>query len=162
MRHDFELDFEKRFHFFFCVLIINEHRMRIQKFAKENVLSLYEMTRYSRIFHVLIIFSLRFKSELFSRIDLQKSFSLSSSFSSASSSSSSSTSSSQISVRFHDCRDRYELYTFTNKSSRSRILSIDERRRNNELIVSKRNWEKTRNNVTSVHRIQHLTELTSN
>ena len=64
-----------------------------------------------------------------------------------------------IFVRFHDCRIRYELYTFRNKSSKSRILSIDERRKINKLIVSKRNWKKTKNNVTSVHRFQHLKSI---
>ena len=75
------------------------------------------------IFHVLIIFSLRFKSEFSSRISLQKSFSSFSSFSSFFSSVF------QISVRFHDCRVRCELDTFTNKSSRLRILSIDKRKK---------------------------------
>ena len=30
-------------------------------------------------------------------------------------------------------------------------------RKRNQLVVSKRNWKRTKNNVTSVHRIQHLT-----
>ena len=64
-RHEFELEFEKRFHLFFCVLITNEHRMFAQKSAKENALLSYEMTRYSRIFHVLIILSLRCKKRIF-------------------------------------------------------------------------------------------------
>ena len=63
---------------------------------------------------------------------LQKFFSSFSSFSS---------SSSQISVHSHDCRVRYELNAFTNKSSRSRILSIDEKKKSNELIASKRSWD---------------------
>ena len=88
-----------------------------------------------------------------SRIDLQKSSSSSSSFSSFSSSSV------QISVHFHDYRVRYELNVSTNESSKSRTSSINESRKSNELIASKRNWERTRNNVTSVHCIQHLTEL---
>ena len=165
----FRVEIRERFHIFLCVLTINnENRMHAQKFVEENVLSSYEMTRYSRTSHVLIILSLRFKSELSNRISLQKSIQSSQSYSSSSSSSSISSSSSfssssssslsilQISVRSHDCRDRYEFHTFTNKSSRSRILSIDERKRNNELIALKRSWEKTKNNVTSVHRNQHL------
>ena len=68
---------------------------------------------------------------------------------------SSSSSSFQTSVRLHDCHVRYELNASTNKSSRSHILSIDKRERN-QLIASKRNWKKTRSNVTSVHRFQHL------
>ena len=144
LRHDFESKFEKRFHLFFCVLTTNEHRMHAQKSVKKDVFLSYEMTRYSRTFFVLIILSLRFKSELFSRINQQKRFS---------STSSSSSFSSQIFVRFHDCRVRCEFHTSTNKSWRSRISSIDEKRKKNELIASKRNWKKTRNNVTSVHRI---------
>ena len=139
----FRIEIRERFHLFFCILTTNEHRMHAQRFAEENVFLSYEMTRYSRILHVLIILSLRFKSELSSRINLQKS---------------SSSSSLQISVRLHDCRVRYELYTSTNKSSRSRIMSINERRRSNELIASRRSWERTRSNVTSVHRIQHLSQ----
>ena len=65
LKHDFESKFEKRFHLFFCVLIINEHRMHAQRFAKKNVFSSYEMTRYFRIFHILIILSLRFKKWTF-------------------------------------------------------------------------------------------------
>ena len=59
LKHDFELRFEKRFHFFYSVFVLftNEFRMHVQKSVKENVLLLYEMTRYFRIFHVLIIFS---------------------------------------------------------------------------------------------------------
>ena len=68
MRREFESKFEKRFYLFFCVLITNEHRMHVQKSAEKNAFSSYEMTRYSRIFHTLIILSLRFKSELSSRI----------------------------------------------------------------------------------------------
>ena len=49
---------------------------------------------------------------------------------SSSSSSSSSSSILQNFVRFHDYRVRYEFYTFTNKSSKSRIVSIDEKRKN--------------------------------
>ena len=138
------IEIRERFHLFFCVLTTNEHRMHAQRFAKENALSSYEMTRYSRKSHVLIILSLSFKRELSSRIVLQKS------------SSSSSSSSSQIAVRLNDYRVRYERYTSTNKSSTSRISSTDRRRRSNELIASKRSWERTKDNVTSVHRIQHL------
>ena len=147
-------EIRERFHIFYFVfvLITNENRMHAQRFAEESALLSCKRTRYSRISHVLTILSLRFKSEFSSRIDLQES---SSSSSSSSSFSSSSSSSSQISVRLHGCRVRHELYTFTNKSSRSRIMSIDERRRSNELIASRRSWEKTRDNVTSVHRIQH-------
>ena len=65
-------------------------------------------------------------SQIQDRLDLQKS---------SSSSSSSSSISFRTSVRFHDCRIRYELYTFKNKSSKSRILSNDERRKNNELSL---------------------------
>ena len=72
-----------------------------------------------------------------------------------------SSSSSQIAVHSHDCRVLYKLNAFTNKSSRSRILSIDERKRSNEFIVSKRSWKRTKNNVTSVHRIQHASNSTS-
>ena len=65
----------------------------------------------------------------------------------------------QIFVFFYDCRVRYEFNAFTNKLSKSRVVSIDKRKKN-QLIVSKRNWKKTKNNVTNVHRIQHLTKLT--
>ena len=49
----------KTFHLFYFVfvLITNKHHLHAQKFAKKNVFSSYEMTRYFRIFHVLIIFS---------------------------------------------------------------------------------------------------------
>ena len=60
--------------------------------------------------------------------NLQKFFSSFSSFSSISF---------QISVRFHDCRIRYELYIFTNRSSKSHTRSIDEKRKNNELKTLK-------------------------
>ena len=115
------------------VLTINESRMHVQKSVEKNVFSLYEMTRYLCTFDVLIIFSLRIKSEFSRSHRLQKSFSSSSSFSSFSSITF------QISVRFHNCRNYYELYTFRNKSSKSRILSIDEKKKSNELVASKRN-----------------------
>ena len=59
LKHDFELKFEKRFHFFYFVFVLstNEFRIHVQEFVKKDVFSLYEMTRYFRIFHVLIIFS---------------------------------------------------------------------------------------------------------
>ena len=47
----------------------------------------------------------------------------------------------QIFVRFYDYRVRYELNAFTNKSSKSRILLIDKKKKS-QLIVSKRNWKK--------------------
>ena len=54
----FRIEMRKRFHLFYFifVLIINEHRMHVQKFAKKNVFLSYEMTQYFRIFYVLIIF----------------------------------------------------------------------------------------------------------
>ena len=48
----FRTKIRKRFHLFFCVLIINDHRMHVQKFAKKNVFSSYEMSRYFRIFQL--------------------------------------------------------------------------------------------------------------
>ena len=50
--------------------------------------------------------------------------------------------------------------TSFNKLSRSNETPADKRRRN-QLIASRRSWRRTKDNVTSVHRIQHLTELTS-
>ena len=57
----------KTFSFFYSVfvLITNEHRMHAQKSAKKNVFSSYEMRRCFRLFHALIIFSLRFKKWIF-------------------------------------------------------------------------------------------------
>ena len=52
------------------------------------------------------------------------------------------------------------ISTSFNKLSKSNETFIDKREKNH-LIASKRNWKKTKNNVTSVHRIQYLTELTS-
>ena len=125
----FRIEIRKCFHFFYFVfvLIINEHRMHAQKSAKINVFSSYEMTRYFRIFYVLIILSHRN-----SNTNFLKNFSNAKSNSLQKFSSSSSSISSQISVSLHDCRVRYELNASTNKSSRSRTLSIDEKR-NNEL-----------------------------
>ena len=60
-----------------------------------------------------------------SRIDLQIFFMFFSSFSL------------QIFVRFYDCRVRYEFNISTNKLSKSRILSIDERKKNNKLTTLK-------------------------
>ena len=125
----FRIEIRECFHLFYSVfvLITNEHRMHVQKFAKENVFSSYEMTRYFRIFYVLIIFSHRnSNANLLRNFSNAKSNSLQKFFSSFSSISF------QISVSFHDCRVRYEFNAFTNKSSRLRILSIDERK-NNEL-----------------------------
>ena len=118
----FRTEIRKRFFMFFrvFVLIINEFRMHAQKSVEKNVFSLYEMTRYLCTFDVLIIFSLRIKSEFSKSHRLQK---LSSSFSSSSSITF------QIFVRFHDCRNHYELYTSKNKLSKSRILSIDEKKK---------------------------------
>ena len=55
---------------FLLCITTNEHRMHAQESAEENALSPYEMTRYPRISHALIILSLRSKSGLPSRIDL--------------------------------------------------------------------------------------------
>ena len=51
----FRTEIRKRFHLFYFVfvLITNEHRMHVQRFAKKNVFSLYKMTWYfcvSRLF----------------------------------------------------------------------------------------------------------------
>ena len=118
----FRTEIRKRFFMFFRVFVLttNESRMHAQKSVEKNVFSSYEMTRYFCTFDVLIIFSLRIKNEFSKSHRLQKSFSSFSSFSSITF---------QISVRFHDYRSHYELYTSKNKSSKSRILSIDEKKK---------------------------------
>ena len=55
---------------------------------------------------------------------------------------------------------RSSNWTSFNNASRSHETLIVKKRRI-KLIASKRSWKKMRNNVTSVHQIQHLTELTS-
>ena len=44
-------------------------------------------------------------------------------------------------------------------SHRNRMKRSSIKKKENQFIVSKRNWKKTKNNVTSVHWIQHLTKL---
>ena len=63
---------------------------------------------------------------------------------------------------FRICFDKRSFAsTSINKLSRSHETLVDKKRKN-QLIASRRSWKRTRNNVTSVHRIQHLTKLTSN
>ena len=124
------------------VLITNEFRMHVQRFVEKNVFFSYEMTRYFCTFYVLIIFSLRFKNEFSKSHRLQKSFSSFSSFLF------------QIFVRFYDCRVRYELNAFTNKLSKSRILSIDKKKSIDRFETKLK--KKTKNNITNVYRFQYL------
>ena len=158
---NFELKFENVFFFYFVfVLIINEHRMHVQKFAKKkrffiiqndaifshilcfNNFVTFEFKRkfFEKIFcfekndrFIILNFKYFWHSTIFANAksnNLQKFFS---SFSSISF---------QIFVRFHNCRVRYELNAFTNKSSRFHISSFDEKK-NNELSF-RNEIEKTR------------------
>ena len=141
------------FYFFFVfVLIIDEHRMHARRSTEESALLSYKRTRYLCISHTLIILSLQFKSELPSHIGLQKPSSPSSP---SSPSPSSSPKSSWLSRPLWTQHIHEQVIDITYLADRW------ERRRSNELIASGRSWEKTKDNVTSVHRIQHLAGLTS-
>ena len=76
LRSNFEQKFKNVFTFssVYLYLLLTINCMHIQKFAEENALSSYKRISYFCIFHVLIIRSLQFKSELSNHIDLQKSF----------------------------------------------------------------------------------------
>ena len=46
--------------------------------------------------------------------------------------------------------------THLKTNQQNHVLCRSMKKKNNELIVSKRNWKRTRNNVTNMHRFQHL------
>ena len=71
------------------------------------------------------------------------------------------------SITDHVCCICFDHFSFRNDSfnySRSSQRHLSNRRPMREvkemIIASRRSWKKTRDNVTSVHRIQHLTKLT--
>ena len=62
-------------------------------------------------------------------------------------------------IRFATFRVCFHVWTINQFNAIQQHIYIAQNvhREKNQLVVSKRSWKKTRNNVTNVHRIQHLT-----